>query len=52
MWDVTNVPLGLRRDIYGKVGTFIAHAANRCAVGTSIMRRRRVVNGDRIAQPV
>jgi len=43
-WDIANVPFGLRRDAIGAVGTLVAHAANRCAVGTSIMQlvRRRI----------
>jgi peptidoglycan/xylan/chitin deacetylase (PgdA/CDA1 family) len=43
MWDLWDVPLGLRDDGWGSMGRFIAHAANRCAVGTSVMlglRRR------------
>ncbi|HEV8266415.1 MAG TPA: polysaccharide deacetylase family protein [Gemmatimonadales bacterium] len=38
MWDVGDTPFGLRGDRLGAVGTFAAHLANRCAVGTSIMR--------------
>jgi len=37
-WDVGNVPFGLREDGVGALGRFVAHAANRCAVGTSIMQ--------------
>lgn len=37
-WDVGNVPLGLRNDPLGAVGRLIAHGANRCAVGTSVMQ--------------
>ncbi|MEX2155779.1 MAG: polysaccharide deacetylase family protein [Gemmatimonadales bacterium] len=40
-WDVGNVPLGLRDDALGAVGKVVAHMANRCAVGTSIMLRQR-----------
>jgi len=38
MWDVGATPLGLRTDALGAAGRFVAHVANRCAVGTSIMR--------------
>jgi len=38
MWDVGTVPFGLRRDAIGAVGRFIADVANRCAVGTSVMK--------------
>ena len=38
MWDVGNVPLGLREDAVGAAGKTLAHIANRCAVGTSVMR--------------
>jgi peptidoglycan/xylan/chitin deacetylase (PgdA/CDA1 family) len=37
-WDVGDLPLGLRDDVVGAVGRLLAHAANRCAVGTSAMR--------------
>lgn len=37
-WDIANVPFGLRGDAIGAVGRLVAHAANRCAVGTSIMQ--------------
>jgi len=37
-WDVGNVPFGLREDGVGALGRSVAHAANRCAVGTSIMQ--------------
>jgi peptidoglycan/xylan/chitin deacetylase (PgdA/CDA1 family) len=36
-WDLADVPFGLRTDAIGGLGRFVAHAANRCAVGTSIM---------------
>ena len=36
-WDVGSVPLGLRGDGLGWLGRTVAHAANRCAVGTSWM---------------
>ena len=38
LWDVMNVPLGLRSDAVGTMGRFVAHVANRCAVGTSVMQ--------------
>ncbi|HEX4600406.1 MAG TPA: polysaccharide deacetylase family protein [Gemmatimonadales bacterium] len=47
-WDVGDRPLGLRRDALGLVGRWVAHGANRCAVGTSWMLRlgtRRSVSG-------
>jgi len=37
-WDVGSVPLGLRKDPLGAVGKLVAHGANRCAVGTSVMK--------------
>jgi len=37
VWDVGRVPLGLRQDGLGWLGRTVAHAANRCAVGTSVM---------------
>lgn len=36
-WDAGNVPFGLRDDGLGRMGRLVAHAANRCAVGTSLM---------------
>jgi hypothetical protein len=38
MWDAGDTPFGLRDDGLGSVGRFVAHVANRCAVGTSIMQ--------------
>ncbi|MGH7530638.1 MAG: polysaccharide deacetylase family protein [Gemmatimonadales bacterium] len=38
LWDAAAIPLGLRADSLGAVGKFVAHVANRCAVGTTIMR--------------
>lgn len=38
MWDLADTPFGLRDDALGVVGRFVAHVANRCAVGTSIMQ--------------
>ena len=45
VWDAWDVPFGLRGDRLGAVGTLVAHATNRCAVGTTIMQlvRRRSV---------
>jgi peptidoglycan/xylan/chitin deacetylase (PgdA/CDA1 family) len=37
MWDAGDTPFGLREDGLGSVGRFVAHVANRCAVGTSLM---------------
>lgn len=39
VWDAANVPFGLRDDELGLVGRLVAYAANRCAVGTSVMKR-------------
>ena len=47
MWDATNTPFGLRQDGLGAVGRFVAHVANRCAVGTSMMQAVR----GRISRP-
>jgi peptidoglycan/xylan/chitin deacetylase (PgdA/CDA1 family) len=41
LWDLWDVPFGLRDDGLGSVGRFVAHAANRCAVGTSAMLKLR-----------
>ena len=41
MWDATDTPFGLRQDGVGAVGRFVAHVANRCAIGTSIMQAVR-----------
>ncbi len=38
VWDVGRVPFGLRNDGLGWLGRTVAHAANRCAVGTSVMK--------------
>ncbi len=40
-WDVSNVPIGLRQDVVGRIGRNVAHVANRCAVGTSVLRGLR-----------
>jgi peptidoglycan/xylan/chitin deacetylase (PgdA/CDA1 family) len=37
-WDAGDVPFGLRNDGLGALGRIVAHAANRCAVGTSLMK--------------
>ncbi len=37
-WDRGDVPFGLRDDALGSLGRTVAHVANRCAVGTSLMR--------------
>ena len=36
-WDRWDVPFGLRGDALGAVGRMVAHAANRCAIGTTVM---------------
>lgn len=41
MWDVGTTPLGLRTGGWGAAGRFVAHVANRCAVGTSWMLKLR-----------
>jgi peptidoglycan/xylan/chitin deacetylase (PgdA/CDA1 family) len=43
-WDIGDVPLGLRNDAVGALGRTVAHVANRCAIGTSLMQlaRRRI----------
>ncbi len=38
LWDVGDMPFGLRRDGIGSLGRFVAHVTNRCAVGTTIMK--------------
>ncbi|HEV2749096.1 MAG TPA: polysaccharide deacetylase family protein [Gemmatimonadales bacterium] len=49
-WDVGEVPLGLRPDSLGTLGRLVAHAANRCAVGTSMMQGvRSLVSGARVS---
>jgi len=40
-WDRWDLPFGLRDDALGAVGRSVAHAANRCAVGTSLMLKLR-----------
>ncbi len=44
-WDVGSVPVGLRSDAIGALGRLLAHAANRCAVGTSVMLKLKEQNG-------
>jgi peptidoglycan/xylan/chitin deacetylase (PgdA/CDA1 family) len=39
VWDRGATPVGLRGDAIGTLGRAAAHAANRCAVGTSVMLR-------------
>jgi len=39
VWDVGSTPVGLRGGTSGTIGRFVAHAANRCAVGTTLMRK-------------
>jgi len=38
LWDAGRTPVGVRRDVVGRLGRAIAHVANRCAVGTSVMQ--------------
>jgi peptidoglycan/xylan/chitin deacetylase (PgdA/CDA1 family) len=38
LWDVGGVPFGLREGLAGALGRFIADVANRCAVGTTVMK--------------
>lgn len=37
VWDAGRFPIGLRTGPLGAAGRLVAHVANRCAVGTSIM---------------
>jgi peptidoglycan/xylan/chitin deacetylase (PgdA/CDA1 family) len=37
VWDLGDTPFGLRTDNLGQAGRVVAHVANRCAVGTSVM---------------
>lgn len=37
-WDCGATPFGLRGDWLGHLGSLVAHVANRCAVGTSLMQ--------------
>ena len=39
VWDLGDVPIGLRGDALGELGKLIAHVANRCAVATSVLKR-------------
>ena len=51
VWDVGNVPVGVREDGLGWLGRAVAHAANRCAIGTSVMQGvRSRVSGARGAR--
>jgi len=45
MWDAWATPFGLRDDVLGSLGRIVAHIANRCAVGTSVMNVFRADNG-------
>lgn len=44
-WDIGTTPLGLRTGGLGAAGRFVAHVANRCAVGTSWLLRLRPEQG-------
>ena len=46
VWDRGSMPLGLRRDRLGALGTLVADLANRCAVGTSLMLTLRRQTSD------
>ncbi len=37
-WDIGRIPFGLRDDRVGVAGRWVAHVANRCAVGTSLIK--------------
>ena len=37
-WDLADIPFGLRGDVLGIAGKAIAHVANRCAVGTTLLQ--------------
>ena len=39
MWDLASTPFGLRDDELGVLGRLVAYGANRCAVGTSVMKK-------------
>jgi peptidoglycan/xylan/chitin deacetylase (PgdA/CDA1 family) len=41
LWDLADIPFVLRRDALGTLSRIVAHATNRCAVGTSIMQARQ-----------
>ncbi len=45
VWDLGSRPLGLRDDALGAAGRFVAHVANRCAVGTTVMQAARRLVG-------
>jgi peptidoglycan/xylan/chitin deacetylase (PgdA/CDA1 family) len=45
VWDVGRMPSGLRTDTLGALGRVLAHAASRCAVGTSWMLKLRRERG-------
>ncbi len=52
LWDAGDVPLGLRDDSLGTLGRLVAHVANRCAVGTSVIQRvRSLVSAAPATQP-
>jgi peptidoglycan/xylan/chitin deacetylase (PgdA/CDA1 family) len=54
-WDRSDIPFGLRTDALGAVGRVVAHAANRCAVGTSVMLKlkgRREMGDGHLPSPI
>ena len=38
VWDAGDIPFGLRLDGLGSLGRFVAHVANRCAIGTTVLK--------------
>ncbi|HKW40452.1 MAG TPA: polysaccharide deacetylase family protein [Gemmatimonadales bacterium] len=50
-WDVGTPPWGLRDDSLGALARVAAHAANRCAVGTSVMKLLTTTTGFRSPPP-
>ncbi len=48
VWDAGSRPLGMRNDRLGALGRFVAHLANRCAVGTSVIRHPSSVKALRV----
>jgi len=38
VWDAGDLPFGLRDDRLGSLGRFVAHVANRCAIGTTVLK--------------
>ncbi len=38
LWDAGDIPFGLRTGLVGTLGRTVAHLANRCALGTTLMQ--------------